>query len=98
MTLSVVVAMAVHKLLRLPKKRELLKRALSFYADFSLAFTEVINVKKLKINFWHWFFYFGTFLEHLGDQMGGKGLDKLDDLTRDDPDAYMYQKKRGWVR
>lgn len=55
-------------------------------------------MKRLKINFWHWFFYFGTFLEYLGDRMENKGLDKLDDLTRDDPDAYTYQKRRGWVQ
>lgn len=50
-------------------------------------------MKKFKINFWHWFFYFGTFIEYLGDRIVCKGLDKLDDLTRDDQDAYMYQKK-----
>lgn len=55
-------------------------------------------MKRLKINFWHWFFYFGTFLECLGDQIENKGLDKLDDLTRDDPVTYTYQKRRGWVR
>ncbi len=55
-------------------------------------------MKKLKIGFWYWFFYLGNFLYQLGDRMEGKGLDKLDDLTRDDPRALSYQKKRGWVR
>ena len=80
-------------------QKRALKMALShFYAYFSCAFTEVISRRGLKINFWHWFFYFGTFLEYLGDRMENKGLDKLDDLTRDDPDAYTYQKRRGWVQ
>lgn len=55
-------------------------------------------MKKLKINFWHWLFYWGSFLYQLGDWMETKGLDKLDDLTRNDPIALEYQRKKGWVR
>ncbi len=46
---------------------------------------EVINLKKLKLGFWYWFFYFGTCLYDLGDWMEGKGLDKLDELDRNNP-------------
>ena len=55
-------------------------------------------MKKMKINFWYRFFYFGSLLYHLGDWVESKGLEKLDDLTRDDPVALAYQKKKGWVR
>ena len=54
-------------------------------------------MKKLKIEFWYAVFWFGTFLEHLGERLDEKGLSKLEDLTRDDPKAEQYQKKRGMV-
>lgn len=54
-------------------------------------------MKIFRINFWYGFFYFGTFLEHLGDQMSSKGLDKLDELDRSDPRfVRKYREKRGW--
>lgn len=58
---------------------------------------EVNSMKKLKINFWYWFYYLGSFLYQLGDQMESKGLDKLDELDRSDPNfVRKYRKKRGW--
>lgn len=48
---------------------------------------EVYRMKKLKIKFWHFVFCFGTLLEDLGCWVGCKGLDKLDEIDRNDSDA-----------
>lgn len=49
---------------------------------------------KLKLAFWRKFFYFGSFLEDLGERMVAKGLDELDNLTRENSALRKYVKNR----
>lgn len=55
------------------------------------------NVQKLKIRFWYYLCYFGSFLEYIGDKLETKGLDKLDEFDRSDPEALEYKRKKGWA-
>ena len=53
-------------------------------------------MKKMKVNLWYWIFYMGTLLESISDWMENKGLDKLEDLTRDSA-ILQYARKRGMI-
>lgn len=73
-------------------------RLFLFFANKTDCFMEVIVMKKLILEFWHIFFSFGDLLSTVGDYMVDKGMEKMENLIRNDLFFKQYAKKRGMIR
>jgi hypothetical protein len=57
-----------------------------------------MTMKKVKLWMTHWFVYIGSWFKDFGEYLIWKGVDKGDDLLRDDPELLKYAKEKGVVR